>query len=75
MLSKDFGECIMTVAVQGSTRGLTNAKLVKQIAIEKRKIEKKYNSLVVEVKIMIDDAERRTVKENLARTNDITFSC
>jgi hypothetical protein len=43
-----------------------NAKLVKEITAENSKIEKKYNSLVVEVKKMMDRAEKRTVKENLA---------
>jgi hypothetical protein len=49
-----------------------NAKLVKEIATKKSKIEKKYNSFVVEVKKMMDDAVKRVVKENLARTKDIT---
>jgi hypothetical protein len=49
-----------------------NAKLVKEIVAKKSKIDKNYNSLVVEVKKMMDDAEKRAVKENLACTKDNT---
>ncbi|KAK1684431.1 hypothetical protein QYE76_045279 [Lolium multiflorum] len=48
-----------------------NTKLVKKIAAEKSKIEKKYNTLV-EVKKMLDDDEKRAMKENLAQTKNNT---
>lgn len=49
-----------------------NAKLVKELADEKNKIEKKYSSLLVDVKKFMDEAEKRAVEENLVRSKENT---
>jgi hypothetical protein len=49
-----------------------SAKLVNEIADEKNKIEKKYFTLLVDVKKIMDDAEKKVLQENLASSKDNT---